>query len=241
MTEDHERIEELLAGHALGSLSGEDAVEADRLLSEHVPTCPLCRESLSGFRRIADRLALAASPAPPPDLLLARLRRSIRTPAPPTRRRGSIVAAAAGVAALVGMSALSMSLGTRANRAESHLDRMASLVDALAEPGAAPVSLRSEPDATPMVEVSGPSRERIIVAGHGVPPPAEGSVYVVWIVDQDGYRRLGTIRPDAYGFVFRSFEVDPSGFDRILITEERAGAVSTTPRSDSPRVWQASL
>ena len=41
MNEDHVRIQELMAGYVLDGLSGEDAVEADRLLSEHVPSCPL--------------------------------------------------------------------------------------------------------------------------------------------------------------------------------------------------------
>ena len=241
MAQDHERIEELLAGHALGALSGEDAIEADRLLAEHVPTCPLCRETLAGFRAVTDRLALGPASASPPDLLLARLRRSIGEGAAERRRRGSFVAAAAGVAALVGMAALSMSLGTRASRAETHLDHIAELVDAISQPGAAPVSLRSALGATPMVEVSGPTTERMIVAGHGIPQPAANCVYVMWVGSEAGFHRLGTLMPDRYGFVYRTFQVDPSTFDRILVTEERLGPLPEVPRTDSPHVWQANL
>jgi len=240
MAQEHERIEELLAGHALDALSGEDAIEADRLLAEHVPSCPLCRETLAGFRGVADQLGLATSPAAPPDLILARVRRSIREPRPGTRRRGAFVAAAAGIAAIVGMSALSMSLGTRATRAETHLGHIAKLVDALSQPGASPVRLDSL-GATPMVEVSGPNVRRMILAGHGVPMPAEDFVYVIWIGDENGYRRLGTVIPDEYGFVYRTFEVDPTTFDRILITEERSGPPPTEPRNDSPHMWTANL
>ena len=57
---DHERIEELLAGYVLLALSGEDAIEADRLLSEHVPTCPMCRETLAGFQVCSIRLKLVS-------------------------------------------------------------------------------------------------------------------------------------------------------------------------------------
>src|SRR5207247_277132 len=75
MAEDHDRIEELLAGYVLLGLSGEDAVEADRLLSEHVPSCPRCRDAMAGFQAVGGDLALAVPPAQPPDLVLPRIRR----------------------------------------------------------------------------------------------------------------------------------------------------------------------
>jgi len=239
MAGDHERIHELLAGHAVGALSGEDTIEADRLLVEHVPTCPLCLETLAGFRAVADELALAPNPHQPADLVLARIRRSVR-PEPAGRRTTVFVAAAASLAALVGLAALSMSLGTRANRAEDHLGRMSELLDALSQPGAAPVRLESL-GADPMVEVSGPDLQRIIVAGRGVPRPAEHFVYVIWVGTQDGFRPLGTVTPDEDGYVYRVFEVDPASFDRILITEERSGTSPSEPRTDSPHSWQATL
>src|SRR2546430_15749063 len=75
--EDHDRIEELLAGHALRALSGEDAIETDRLVREHVPTCERCRATLGAFDELGGELALAARPIEPPDLLLGRLRKEI--------------------------------------------------------------------------------------------------------------------------------------------------------------------
>ncbi|MBW8742248.1 MAG: hypothetical protein JF623_06400 [Acidobacteria bacterium] len=47
---DHDAADELLAGYVLGSLSGPDAEEADRLLTEHVPDCLTCRTTLDAFR-----------------------------------------------------------------------------------------------------------------------------------------------------------------------------------------------
>ena len=67
MTEDHDRIEELLAGHALGALGDEDLAEAERLLAEHVPTCPTCRAASGSFRETSADLALAAPAAAPPE------------------------------------------------------------------------------------------------------------------------------------------------------------------------------
>ena len=77
VTEDHERIEELLAGYALLSLEGEDAAEADRLLSEHVPGCARCRRTLADFQTLSGDLALAAPPADPPETLLPRIHRAM--------------------------------------------------------------------------------------------------------------------------------------------------------------------
>ena len=72
MTETHEAIEELLAGYVLRSLSGEDAARADHLLSEHVPHCPACRDSLAVFQGVTADLALEVAPVRPPDTLLPR-------------------------------------------------------------------------------------------------------------------------------------------------------------------------
>src|SRR5207247_8260206 len=98
MAEDHDRIEEMLAGYVLLGLSGEDAVEADRLLSEHVPSCPRCRDAMAGFQAVAGDLALAVSPAQPPDLVLPRVRRG-GAEAPGRRRRAPPAAAAPRAAA----------------------------------------------------------------------------------------------------------------------------------------------
>ena len=57
MIEDHERIEELLAGYALRSLDGPDAEDADRLLADHVPTCLTCRRTIADFREVTGDLA----------------------------------------------------------------------------------------------------------------------------------------------------------------------------------------
>jgi predicted anti-sigma-YlaC factor YlaD len=67
--QEHGRIEELLAGYVLRSLSGEDAVEADRLLSTHVPTCATCRRLLLDLTETAADLAFAVEPIAPPERL----------------------------------------------------------------------------------------------------------------------------------------------------------------------------
>src|SRR5205814_7768874 len=79
-----ERIEELLAGHALGALSGEDRARADRLLAEHVPTCDVCRAWPGKSLLISGDLALATPPVAPPEIQWRRLSKEVI--APPTPR-----------------------------------------------------------------------------------------------------------------------------------------------------------
>lgn len=85
--EDHDRIEELLAGYVLLGLSSEDATRADGLLSEHVPSCPLCRDTMAGFQAVVGELGLATSPTRPADLLLPQDRARRRAGASDGRRR----------------------------------------------------------------------------------------------------------------------------------------------------------
>jgi hypothetical protein len=175
---DHGRIEELLAGYALLALEGDDADEADQLLSEHVPSCPTCREMLAGFRAVTGELALATPPVPPPDLTLARIRRELGHEPVRRRRRAGMVALAASVAALVGMAGLSVSLGSRATRAEEQRGTALALLNAMQQPGTDPVALEGSTDG--MVEISGPDLERMYLYGRDIPDPDPGNAYQLW-------------------------------------------------------------
>ena len=121
----HERIDELLAGHALQALDGPDALEAERLLSEHVPDCARCVQTMAEMQEVASELALAAGPAPPPDLLLSRLHREIRQK-PAARRRGlgSWIGTAAAIAVL-GLGVWNAVLNTRLNHESDARQRFA--------------------------------------------------------------------------------------------------------------------
>lgn len=98
MEMDHNGIEALLAGYVLLALSGEDALEADQLLSGHATKCGTCQATLAGFQAVAGELGLAADPVPPSDLLLSTIRSGL-VERPRLRRRNRrawwVVAAAA--------------------------------------------------------------------------------------------------------------------------------------------------
>lgn len=242
MNEDHDRIQELLAGYVLLSLSGEDAVEADRLLSEHVPSCPLCRDQVAGFQAVAGDLALAVSPVQPPDLLLPRIRRGVDETPLRGRHRASLVAVAAGVAAIVGLAGLSVQLGGRVSRTEKQRGQLLAAMEALQQPGANPVSLESQgQNAAGLVEVSGPGLQLMYVIGRDAPMPSPGRVYQLWLGANGTFVRVedGWFVPED-GLVLLELAVDTSRYDEILITEERIGDAPASP-SHVGHSWYASL
>jgi hypothetical protein len=241
MNEDHVRIQELMAGYVLDGLSGEDAVEADRLLSEHVPSCPLCRDQLAGFQAVAGDLALAVSPAQPPDLLLPRIRRGVAETVR-RRRRASLVAVAAGVAAIVGLAGLSVQLGGRVSRTEQQRGQLLAAMEFLQQPGANPVSLESQGQtAAGLVEVSGPGLQLMYVIGREVPMPSPGRVYQLWLGTNGTFVRVedGQFVPED-GLVLLELAVDTARYDEILVTEERMGDAPASP-SHAGHTWHAFL
>ncbi len=108
---DHEAVDALLAGYVLRSLTGEDAAEVDRLLTEHVPGCTDCLATLDSFQALTGEVALITAPLPVPDTLLPRLHRSLdgrRSRRMPAWHPGRLVAAAAAAVALVGIAGLAI-------------------------------------------------------------------------------------------------------------------------------------
>lgn len=240
MNEDHERIEELLAGYVLLGLSGEDAEAADRALVEHVPGCPSCRETLAEFQAVAGDLALAAQPVPPPELLLPRVRRGLEPrSAMPRRRFPTFVAAAAGVVAVLGLGTWNITLGVqKANVAERNT-LMQQALDVAARPDASQTSLAgsaSTAAAPSMTEISAPGVERIYLIGRDLPQPASGSVYRVWLGSGGQWTFAGEFLPEP-GVTVLELLFDPTRFDSIVVTEEPEG--SATDRPAGPERWSA--
>jgi anti-sigma-K factor RskA len=241
---DHDRIEELLAGYVLQSLSGEDASRADRLLAGHVPTCSLCREILVEFQAVTGDLALTVPPLEPPDTLLPRLQREIRSaPAPARAHRFSVpaMAAAASFVALVAVAGFAVSLSGRVDEAESQRRLVTQALSDASAGGAAPVGLQAEEGNRPdnaMVEISGPELERLTLVGTGVPAPRSGDVYRIWFGRGGEWDYAGEFVPEG-GYVVLALTIDTGQYDQLLITEEPATAEATTPAEDW--AWSSSL
>ncbi len=234
MTETHEAIEELLAGYVLRSLSGEDAERADHLLSDHVPHCPACRDSLAMFQGVTADLALDASPIRPPDTLLPRLHRDLG--AQDRRRRPvAVFAVAASVVAVVGFAGLAVTQNMRVNDTRSRMDDIRSAMDFATRPGASMVQVDSSDSNTePITEISHPGTERFYLVGNDVPMPPEGAVYRVWLLSGTQATFATDFVPEP-GMMVVELEFDPSLYDRILISVEMEGSTPDTPEI---AVWQ---
>jgi hypothetical protein len=234
LTETHEEIEELLAGYVLRSLSGEDAVRADHLLSEHVPHCPACRDSLAVFQAVTADLALEAAPIQPPDTLLPRMHRDLGSQ-DRRRRPVAIFAVAASVVAVVGFAGLAVTQNMRMNDTRSQINDIRTAFDFARQPGASMVQVDSTDSGTdPITEISQPGIERFYLVGSDVPMPAEGTVYRVWLLSGSQATWATDFVPEP-GLMVVTLEFDPSLYDRILISVEPAGSTPDTP---DIAVWQ---
>jgi hypothetical protein len=232
--QDHERIEELLAGYALLALSGEDALEADRLLSEHVPDCERCRATLLAFSDTVADLGLAAPPLDPPDTLLPRLHRDLDER--PRRAVGRWTGVAAGVAVVVA-AGLALSQGMRARDLEQRNRLVNEVLSYLQRTGATSDRLEGA-DASgsaPMSEVSAPDVGYFYLLGTDVPPPPPGTVYGIWLSDGAESVSAGEF-PWGPGVHVVKVPFDRSRFDRILVTVEEVGSAPTAPGAP---VWEA--
>jgi Anti-sigma-K factor rskA, C-terminal len=248
MARDHDDIEELLAGYVLGGLSGEDAARADTLLTEHVPGCPMCRDTLSDFQAVTGDLALAAPARRPPDTLLPRLRRELA--APGGRGRGgsrrtrsiTVLAAAASFAAILAVGGLAMSMMGRASKAESQRKFLQDAIQTASAAGVSPVSMAgqgsstSTPEQAPS-EITSPDRELILYC-QACPDPQPGEAYRVWLGSNGSYTYRGQFVPDG-GWVGIRLPIDTSRYDEILITEEPIDQSPSNPAL--PGRWSASL
>jgi hypothetical protein len=233
LTETHESIEELLAGYVLRSLSGEDAVRVDHLLSDHVPLCPACRDSLAVFQGVTADLALAAPPKTPPDTLLPSLHRDLGDQGH-RRRPVAVFAVAASMVAVVGFAGLAVTQSLRVNSTKSRFNDIASAMDFATKPGASMIQVNSSSaDKEPITEISEPGVERFYLVGN-VPMPPDGMVYRVWLLSGTHATWAKDFLPEQ-GLTAVPLEFDPSLYDSILISEEPAGSVPDTPED---AVWQ---
>lgn len=232
----HDHIEELMAGYALRSLSGEDAAEADRLLFEHVPDCARCRATLLAFTDAAADLAFAVDPIEPPETLLPRLHRELE---PRTRRPigGRWVGVAAGLAVVVVAGGLAISQGLRAEDLARRADQMEEAFRFSQLPGAetAPLVGSGAAEEAPVSQVTAPDEDRFYLVGHDVPAAPPGAVYGIWLSDGVDVVFAGTFEP-APGLSVVEVPFDRSRFDRVLITLEPAG---TIPAEPGRPVWEA--
>lgn len=233
---DHETVEELMAGYALRALTGEDAREAERLLSEHVPGCLRCRRTLRAFSDTVADLALAADPVAPPEPLLPRLHRSLE-PRGGRRPIGRWVGIAAGLAVVLVAGGVAVSQGLRAGDLQERNELFAQALRLSQRPDAdtAPLTEADATEPAPVSTVSAPDVDHFFLIGSDVPPPPSGFVYGVWLSDGVDAVFAGSFLP-MQGVTVVRVPFDRLRFDRVLVTVEMSGDIAEEPGSV---VWEA--
>jgi anti-sigma-K factor RskA len=218
--EEHERIQETLAGHALHALDDAEASQAEALVASHVATCSDCRAALQGFRHVAGELGLAAHARRPPSRLGSRIRRDTR-PQRVAAWAGRVVGAAA-AAAIVSVLLWNVLLTGRVSKAEHRSAQTTAILTTVAHPDSRVVPLAvqdSEVQEAQLTAAFVPGRAELFLFG-SLPAPASGSVYQVWLVQRGGlFSNAGTFVPNA-GSVLLQIAADPSTYEGVLITRE---------------------
>jgi hypothetical protein len=234
--EEHERIDELLAGYTLRSLTGEDAAEADRILSHHVPDCARCRETLLALSDTVADLALAIDPIEPPETLLPRLHRELEPRGGrPAVGRWAGVAAGAVVVLIAGGMAVSSAF--RVNDLQSQNNLFAQALRYAQRPNADNARLvgAGATNPAPVSEVAAPDVDHFFLVGSDVPAAPSEQAYGIWLSNGVETLFAGFFVPGPEVTVVK-VPFDRSRFDRVLITLEVAGTVPTQP---GQAVWEA--
>jgi hypothetical protein len=227
VTEHHEAIDELLAGYVLRSLSGPDAEEADRLLTEHVPGCATCRATLDAFGSVAAELALEPPSVRPPETLLPRLHREME-PRRGGRRWSSrrLVAVAASVVLVVGIGGAALTqLGGKPTVAPADL---ANVVNMLANGGHA-----TDLGEAHAQQISAPGVPRVYLYGDDIPKPPPGEVYRVWILTVTGATYVTDFVPGPDGIVVLEIPINPDNFRQLHLSLVPAGSQTNPPDTSS--------
>ena len=217
MTWEHERVEELLAGHALGGLDPEDAALAERALAEHVPECEQCRRAWDGFREVAADLALVAPAVTPSDTMQTRLRRGIRRP---ERVRPLVAVGMAAAALLVAFSGFSMiragQLGDRLEEAQLTQRSLFDAVQTVAHPEHETIPLLGDgPAGAALYYVPGESPA--ILMAKDLPPPRHE--YHLWFVSGSKVWHAGVLDVER-GRAVLPCRTDPGKWDAVMLTDE---------------------
>jgi anti-sigma-K factor RskA len=179
MSRDHEQYEENLGAYLLGALTELESEVFER----HVATCAVCRQEFEQLRVASEALPRAVEPVLPPaslkkslmETVMAEARERDQASRPERERRGFHIrlpsfrpAFAAGLACVL---VLGIAIGWGITRIGSNGD---STVTALVDNARVPMGSAS-------LEVRGDRTKGGVLRVDGMPQPASGQVYEVWI------------------------------------------------------------
>ncbi|KJY16237.1 MULTISPECIES: anti-sigma factor domain-containing protein [Streptomyces] len=233
MKQHHSDVHTLAAAYALNALEPAER----KAFTEHLPQCQACREEVAEFEATAARLADATAQYPPaamkhhvmaavdgvrqlpprvPDTApTATLGSALRRRAVPLALAASVVAAASFAGLAAWQNQQSEQYQQRATQAEQRLDDVSTV---LAAPDARTAHGRASNGAATTV-VASERQNRAVFTASGLPAPAPGKTYQLWL-DHDGTMRpAGFIRQDGTVLI----DGDTADAGAVGLTIEPAG------------------
>lgn len=243
MLDGDDHLDAQIAAYVLGALDP-DEVEAAELHLEH---CPECRALVEQERRVVGLLPYLAEPQPVP----ARARRGLRTriiegaehaPEPMDRRRrqptllsrvGWVAAVAAAViAGIFAWHGVQMQAEMRQKDSQLTVlkQNQQTLSGVVGRNGGVIVPLQVSGAASGAQGgiILDPTKNAVFVSVDGMPRPATGEAYVVWMVSGARHVNAGVLPVDdqGHGQLYITLPQALTTYDQIMITEESTALAS---------------
>jgi Anti-sigma-K factor rskA/Putative zinc-finger len=257
VSENCERIRELLAARALGALDGGELA----LVEAHLRRCPACRELARENEEAAHALPSALAAASPLELprplkekvlehIGARERTTPLEPTAPRRRWARVGAAFAAVTLAV--AALFVVWDSRLDEARSQERELRARLAKLE--GLQPTVLEVVDSRRTVRRVLLPPDERsesraygkvftrtdlrdVVAMANRLPQPRAGQAYHLWVTVADRSRLVGVMPVDRQGFALLVFKADRPGprYANVQVLLQAKGA--TRPSGKPALVW----
>lgn len=263
-----EQLRELYESYAIGALEGPDRAELEAHLARN---CPTCTPAVERARYIVSQLALVAPDQEPPAALRANIMDIARAEAAIPRRATQLQSAArrawipawawAAAALLILFASYSLYQSVQMQRQveivqkqladaqkeqqtlqqqRANYEKAMSILDS---PGTHMMQVKPSDEKMPMLQAYVHEKMGVVIAANGVPMPAHGREYQLWMVPKSGKgvpMSAGVYMPDANGNVLTVAPPAPNMGDiaALAVTEEPMGGSS---QPTSTPMWVGAL
>lgn len=218
----------LATPYALHALGASELADVEHRLDEAPPDIvEAFLAEVHDVRETMAALAAATAVEPPPQLREQVLGQIATEPTPlqrgPRQRRWTRPVLAAAAVAVIGLGALGVGLALRPPVQQSTADQVFAAPDVRTISGDIPAG------GTATVVFSRERHSGVLVMNN-VPPPQPGTVYQMWLIDDDGPHSAGTMGPDSVAPSTTAVLPDLGSSRALAFTVEPPGG-STEPTS----------
>ena len=223
-----ERLDELLAGYALGDLSPEEIEVVERLLVER----PQLKIETARLQKVMALLPYALPEVQPPSQLRDRLLAAATQPA--SRRERSprfsawswspMIASVAAIATVaVGLD--NYRLRQELGQVQAQMNQQAEIVATLQQPASRLVSLQgTQPSGPSGSVVLDAHNQKLVIAARQLPPLPVNQIYRLWAVIEDQKIACGDFNTSPTGTVSKSLTIPIAACNsqraKLVVTQE---------------------